>query len=584
MSDDQSTERARSRSARAIVAGLIGAVCLVGGVVLALYSQFVAAPIPVPPDDRYTEAGDFPFRLVRGTLILASAVALIGATVLVRGRRGDERAASVNAAGVLAALAALGGGLAFAVTAHIPSTYERLTSVFTVTPRVPFAIAALAVVILGAVLIFWFAATPTAPLPRQPVLAFAVVVGLVPVLGAAGIAVRLGDDSASLDHVTAAAAPAAPVPAVVGPEKARFRISLPPRQATRTLVTRTGVAISTEDGVTVYDGATGTERWHYRRIGATRATVWNRPDRTISLRGENVVLTFWDKRGWLAFDAATGELLWTNSDFAHDSHPMVGGAALATVSFDGQVTRYDARTGRRMWTSTGEPDECRWDQDRVVSTMTTIYRAASCGAGETATLLVTALAAESGAVREQRSVATPGVPPGGLVRLRAFDSGFVWITCSGDPAKSEPATEIYLPPNQPLTSATVDSDRTNTTVHAADDAALISADDPAGRRLPKRWEVRQQTAGAAATELDMTMLDWLPDFDDPVALLDDQVITLDWNDGYELRTWDRSTGRPGPVLPVTVAPEARDLRFALVAGAVMVIAPVGNGIAIIGFG
>ena len=112
--------------------------------------------------------------------------------------------------------------------------------------------------------------------------------------------------------------------------------------------TRVWWASWTEDGVTVYDGATGTERWHYRRIGATRATVWNRPDRTISLRGENVVLTFWDKRGWLAFDAATGEVL-----AARDALKLPSGAQAFNMAFPIHASKVGGLTWRILLTISG---------------------------------------------------------------------------------------------------------------------------------------------------------------------------------------------------------------------------------------
>ncbi|MEV6213858.1 PQQ-binding-like beta-propeller repeat protein [Nocardia sp. NPDC051833] len=569
MSDDQSTVPARSPWP--VLAGLAGAVLVAGGIALALYSQFVAAPIPVPVDHRYAEAGDFPFRLVRGTLILAGAAVLIGAVVLVRGRRGDERAAGFTAGGVLALLAVLIGGGVFAVTAHIPSTYQRLTSVFVLTPRVSSAIAALALVLIGALLAFAFVATPTAPMPRRSALAAAVVVGLLPVFCAAGIAVRLGDDTAAVDHVTAdpgsqTAVPA--VPAALGPERFRLRIPADPSHPNRTLVTRTGFVVSTPDGIAVYDGVTGAERWHYRRSGIAPDKVWNRHAETLSLRGEDVVLTAWNKRGWMAFDAATGDLLWTDGDFSRDSRSTIGGPLLATVSSSGRVTRYDARTGNALWTSPAEPAGCAATERHVGTTTTAIYRAATCGAGDSAALVVTAFDPPSGAVRDQRTVAAPGLRPTDLVEVQTFRSGFVWVMCRRDDGD----IDLFLPPNQPLTAAVVDSSRKNSDVRAADSAALIRSYDPDGPTLPDRWEILPAADGAGSTRLDMSATDSRPGSDDATALLADQVVALTWDNGYKLRTWDRSTGSAGPVLPVDIAPGTRNLRFTTVAGALLLIA------------
>ncbi|MET9216078.1 MULTISPECIES: outer membrane protein assembly factor BamB family protein [unclassified Nocardia] len=596
MSDDQSTVPARSPWP--VLAGLIGAVLVTGGVALALYSQFVAAPIPVP-FGRHAETGEFPFRLVRGTLIFAGAVVLIGAVVVVRGRRDDERAAGVTASGVLVLLAALIGGIVFAVTAHIPSTYQRLTSIFVATPRVPSAIAALALVVLGAVLIFVLVASPSAPVPRRWALAVALVIGIVAVLGAAGVAVRLGDDTAAVDHVTADPGPESAVPAVLGPEKFRFQVPVArSHKDTRIAFTGTGFVVSTRVGVTAYDGATGSERWHYRRLDVRSDTVGNVPELTKSLRGEKVVLTYWEKRGWMAFDTVTGALLWTEADFtrdgdftrsgdfnvdghfAIDDDATVRGHLLATTSARGAVTRYDARTGRNLWTTPSETPGCTSTGERVVATMTAIYRAATCGAGDTATVTVTVFDPQSGQVRDRRSFPAPREESPGSLEVRVLDSGFVWMTLFHDGAD----TELLLPPNAPLTSAIVDSSRNDIDVRAADNDVLISTYHPDGYKLPKRWEVLSGADGES-TELDTTS-DERAQYAEAAALLADQIVTLTPDDGYTLRTWDRSTGRAGPVRPVTVASATVTLRFTTVAGSLVLIATDNKyrDIEVVGFG
>ncbi len=590
MSDDQSTERARS--SWPVHAGVIGAVLVAGGVALALYSWFVAAPIPVPFDS-YAETGEFPRHLVRATLIFAGAVVLIATVVLIRGRRGDERAAGVTAGGVLALLAVLIGSIVFAVTAHIPSTYQRLTAEFVVTPRVPGAIAALALVVLGAALIFVLVATPTAPMPRRSALVVALVVGVAPVLGAAGVAGRLGDDSASVDHVTADPGPETAVPAVLGPERFRFRPPVGGSNAdTRIAFTGTGFIVSTRGGITAYDGATGSERWHYRRLGVGSDSVGNVPPKTVALRGEDVVLTYWEQRGWLAFDTDTGELRWSDADFTRDGavnragdftrdrDAIVPGHLLATTSARGTVTRYDARTGRHLWTTPAEPPGCTSTGERVVATMTAIYRVATCGDGDTATVAVTVFDPRSGQVRDRRDFSAPRQESPGYVEVRVLDSGFVWISYVRDGA----GTALLLPPNAPLTSAIAASSRTNVDVRAADDHALVSSDHPDGYRLPRRWEILSAADGAS-TELDTTS-DERAQYAEAAVLLADQVVTLTSDNGYHLRTWDRSTGRAGPMLPLTVAPGTRSLRFTTVAGSLLLITTDAKyrDIEVIGFG
>ncbi|MEV0435614.1 PQQ-binding-like beta-propeller repeat protein [Nocardia sp. NPDC050413] len=583
MSGDQTTERARVLRSIPILAGLVGAVLLAVGVVLALYSQFVAAPIPVPLNGDFSETTDFPFRLIRGSLVVAGAAALTGAVVFALGRRGDERAASVGAGGVLAILFVLGGGLWFAVAADIPSTYQRLTSDFVVTPRASSAIASLALAISGALLIFVFVVKPTGPVPRWRALVAALVVGVVPVLGAAGVAVRFGDDSVASDHVTAEAAPEAGAPAVLGSEKFRLQIPADPDLGHRILVTRSGFVAVTPAGITQYDGATGTERWHYRRSDISTDRVWNRLEDTTYLRAEDVVLTKWRNIGWMAFDAATGELLWTGGDFASDPRSTAGGHLLVTVSSEtGSVTRYDARTGREMWRIAGESAKCTAAPSQVATTMTAIYRVARCGDGEAATVVVTAFDPMSGEVRDTRSFSTPGAVRAMRTGVRVFDSGFVWVECHGEEAVE---TEIFLPPNQPLSSAIVDSSRKYSDVEEADStAALVSSENSA--LLGDRWEVLSAVGEIRWTELEMTApATGTMSVEDRTELLTDQAVMLTYDDGYKLRTWDRSTGREGRAVPVALGPHG-DPRVATTSGSVLMIATdrKGHKSEIIGFG
>lgn len=615
MSDVQSSERAPSHRPWPILVGLAGAALLAGGVALALYSQFVAAPIPVPFDSS-AEDRDFPARLAYGALVFAAAFTMIGAVVLVRGRRNGAHSTTDGAlilAGVLIV------GIGFAVTSHIPSMYQHLTTEFVATPRVPAAVAALGLVLLGSALmlvagVLWRLTTrisggvgrptgghgveiadagsepaqrhrrvevgadqPTA-LPRWPAMAVALLVGTVPVLGAAGIAVALGDDTGAVDHVTAERSSVSTVPTALGPEKFRLQLPRVADQDVRVLPAGTGFLVSTSAGITLHDGATGAERWHYRRIGSA---VDNVPAETLSLRGEDVVLTYWSKRGWMAFDAFTGELLWTESDFTRDRNFTVHGNLLATASSRAEVTRYNARTGGIMWTTPREAAGCASSNKQVVAISTAIYRTAVCGEADAQTVVVTAYDPQSGELRDQREFPTPRLRSAIPVDVHVLDSGFVWIKAWHD----RDVTELFLPPNRPLTSAVADSSRTNSAVPAADDDALVSSDGPDGRAIPGRWEILPAADGAVPTQLDMTTPDGSGRSVQAAAMLPGEIVGVTHSDGYRLRTWDR-TGRAAQLRPVTVTPEARSLRFTTVPGALLLIAMDHDGedIEIIGFG
>ncbi|MGW5438848.1 outer membrane protein assembly factor BamB family protein [Nocardia asteroides] len=604
---------------------MTGAVLLTGGVALAVYSQFVATPIPVPFDS-YAETGSFPSRLAYGAIAFAAAFTVIGAVVLVRGRRGGEHSTT---GGALTLAGVLIVGIGFAVTSRIPSMYQHLTTEFVATPRVPAAVAALGIVLLGSALVLvagvlrrlaarqsegvgrptgghgvtiadagpgqppgWPARgsavrphrhvevgadQPATTLPRWQAMAVALLAGTVPVLGATGIAVALGDDTGAVDHVTATRSSDSAVPATLGPEKFRLQLPVTTGLGARVLPAGTGFLVSTSAGITLHDGATGAERWHYRRIGSA---VDNVPAKTLSLRGEDVVLTYWSKRGWMAFDAFTGELLWTESDFTRDWNFTVHGHVLATVSERGEVTRYDARTGHRMWASPFESAGCISTSRQVVATMTSIHRVAICRAGDAQTVVVTAYDRQSGEICDQRVFPTPPLRPVDPADVHVFDSGAVWIHGQHDDA----VTELFLPPDRPLISTVLDSIHTGTRVYAADTDFLVRSDG-VYPQAPSRWEILSAADGTGPTPLDMTAPDQPRPSIRAAAMLADQIVAATGHDGYGLRTWDR-TGRAAQLRPVTVTPEARYLRFATVPGALLLIAMDHDreDIEIIGFG
>ncbi|MFI8973045.1 PQQ-binding-like beta-propeller repeat protein [Nocardia asteroides] len=619
MSDDQSTDHARPLPPWPILVGLAGAVLLTGGIALALYSQFVATPIPVPFDS-YPETSTFPSRLAYGAVVFAAVFTVIGAVALVRGRRNGEHSTT---GGALTLAGVLIVGIGFAVTSHIPSTYQHLTTEFVATPRVPAAVAALALVLLGSALMLVggvlrhitahtsegvgrptdghgveiagprpgrphhqvevdadrpAADAESTTLPRWPAMAMAVLVGAVPVLAAAGLAVALGDDTGAVDHVTAARGSDSAVPTTLGPEKFRLQLPVTAYQDTRVLPAGAGFLVSTSTGVTLHDGATGAERWHYRRIGSA---VDNVPAETISLRGEDVVLTYWVQRGWMAFDAFTGELLWTESDFTRDRNFTVRGHVLATASSRGEVTRYDARTGRILWTSPFESAGCTSTSRRVVATMVSIYRVAVCRDRDAQAIVVIVYDRQSGEVRDQRRFPTPPLRPEDPADVDVFDSGAIWIHGWHE----EAVTELFVPPDRPLASTVLDSIHTGAFVRAADTDFLVRSDVD-GHAVPSRWEILSAADGAAPIPLDMTTPDGSRSSVHAAALLADQIVAATSPDSYTLRTWDRSTGHPEASRPVTVASNTEMLRWATVPGALLLIATDHdrNDVEIIGFG
>ncbi|MFD3506633.1 PQQ-binding-like beta-propeller repeat protein [Nocardia sp. NPDC058666] len=429
------------------VAALTGAVLLLGGIAAAFYSQYFA-PITLPSDE--PDSSRFPARIVWGTLAIGVVVAAISGYVVVRGRKPDAGADSATAAGVLALLLALAGAGMFVITAHIPSTYERLTSNSVATTRIPFAIAGLILVIGGAIAMFALVSKPRALAISRPVIAVGLSLGAVLCTGVTGFALHAGDDGRNIDHVRARDTTVPAGPARIA--TAKFRISVAADPLVNSVITAgAGFVVSSMHGITAYDGATGAERWHYRRVSGT---VRNSPLDTRSLESERVVLTLWDNGGWIAFDSLTGELLWSDSDFTRRPSAarseLIPGALLITSSEANELSRFDARTGRRLWTGPAAPQDCRSKSSTEAVTATRIYRIFVCSGGS-ATIAVTTWDPASGSMTGRRTIAAPGARYVISSDAVAFEDGFVsvqWLQKGGQrqlwlrPAVDIDVTEI----------------------------------------------------------------------------------------------------------------------------------------------
>ncbi|MFD3703929.1 PQQ-binding-like beta-propeller repeat protein [Nocardia sp. NPDC058658] len=556
MSDEPSIERAESTPSRLItVAGVAGAVLLLGGIAAALYSQFFAAPIPVPSDE--PDSSQFPARIVWGTLIIGVVVAVISGFIIVRGRRPDPGADGATAAGVLALLLILTGAGVFTILEHIPSTYGRLTSTFVVTSRLPFAIAGLILVLGGAISIFTLASKPRALMMSRPVIAIGLSLGVVLCTSITGFALRAGNDGRNIDHVQARDISVPVVPATIGAEK--FRISIPATRLRNAVITAgAGFVVSTEHGITAYDGATGAERWHYRRVsGAVR----NLPQETRSFETERVVLTFWDNRGWMAFDSFTGEILWSESDFNRrpfeDRFGPIPGPLLITSSDTNELSRFDARTGRRLWTAPAAPKDCRSISSTEAIITTRIYRMFVC-TGDSTTIEVTTWDPGSGSMTDRRTIAAPGARYLSPTRTVSFEDGFVSFSWSQDGGEHQ----LWLRPATDINIAEINRSR--------DD--VVATGGSGGQIL---------VDGRGAT-FDIVDIDGR---NDPIALsgvstilnpifVADRIVGLGTiPDQYVVQTWNPATGAIDATVPIGPMPDIRDLRLIRAPGSLLVISP-----------
>ncbi|MBF6171983.1 outer membrane protein assembly factor BamB family protein [Nocardia blacklockiae] len=398
---------------------------VLGGVGLAVFSWFFASTWPL--DNEITGEDVFgSFRnldvsgvpgkyaattLLAGVLVLAALG--VAAVRVVRGRDG------YGTWGPFVLLAVGAGLLVWPVMAwrdHLPGLWRQVRIQYPPFEQLPTAVVAGTLVVVGTALVAAVAARPeTLRALRLPVLVLTVVVGLAVSGVAAALAIRAGDDERRVDRSTAAAQPPAAVPDRMG--AAAYRMSVPAAKTgtgeprTDLVVAGAGFAIAEPDGITAYDGATGTERWHYRRTNTldprgNRYTAYL-PGTLRSLDGGTVVLSDWGELGWTAFDATTGEILWRNSDFAGDMDDPgirrdLGDFRLTSgflvVSESNRVVRYDARTGARMWSLDTTKLQCTGYFSPITITETAIYRLAGCGPDNETVAHLSAIDPRTGAV------------------------------------------------------------------------------------------------------------------------------------------------------------------------------------------
>lgn len=168
--------------------------------------------------------------------------------------------------------------------------------------------AATAAAALGVIAAPWFASVDH----RTALCAFLVVVVGAPILTCRAVE----NYRATVWHpeFTTEAAPAAPVPEVVGP--IGYRIPLGSAYfATRIVAAGNGFIVDTRDQLTAYDGATGEKRWQVGHYGTSgRLFVVHR-----NLDDTSGIVVLFQAYGLIAFDGSSGEVLWRReySDGGH---------------------------------------------------------------------------------------------------------------------------------------------------------------------------------------------------------------------------------------------------------------------------
>ncbi|MFC4126345.1 outer membrane protein assembly factor BamB family protein [Nocardia rhizosphaerae] len=495
------------------LAAIPGVVLLLGGVLLGAYSVFVAAGNPYLPTG---SDADLPGTLGRFAIGFGTAVLLLQAT-LCWSRR--ARAAGLgNPAAVLSPVL-LVAWVVVTWKLRVLSTASRLIETHAAFPQLPTAVAAWILVLVGTVLCLGTALAPPRvwTVERRPA-AIAAGSGVLVCAVVAASALYLGDDSRFVDASTAADAVAPSAPHRLGTERSRFTVAADDR----VIFGGHGYFVGSSKGVTAYN-ADGTPRWHHLRPDATEDTVGHNTDSMRHFPAENVLLTYWHRLGWKAFDTSTGRVLWTESEFSRDSGrfgrvlPDQFGAPFPARGEDGVLARYDARTGQRLWQVTKADSPCS-SIPTFAMTPTAVYLVAHCPGDEVVTVVL-AMSPATGETLARREIAVPArTPP----QVTVVDDAvaITWALGSDEPS------QLRFGSVRQLESAAL-TERVH--VVAAADGDTISR--PAGGQTL----VLHEPAANLVREIPGWQRNW--DYAGKPILTADEIMTIDTD---VIRTWRRA--------------------------------------------
>lgn len=424
------------------ITGVSGAVVAVAGFGLAVYSRWLASTTPIVPErlHRHTlftsdswgvDIATIPGVLAATALWLgAGLVVAVGLAALRIARAWDD----YRGWGFWPAVAVLAGLMGWPILIfgdHVPQVWDRLRLEYPLSAQLPTALAAGTMILVGAVLLIPMLLHPdrVRQVPKRTV-AIAAAAGVLLSAGTVTAALRAGDDRLHIDHVTAPRAVVPAVPARLGSEKYRFPIPAQPGNGSAVIgdlvPAGVGFVLSSPEGITAYDGATGQPRWHYLRTHTEqsgRSGVQYVDGSLRSLDHYATVLARWESLGWIAFDAVSGEILWQRSDFTRDAstswalrtsestqRPHVGApgpwpsSAPLILSDDDRIQGYDGRTGARLWSTDVSVAGCQSRRVEIVVAEAAIYRVSACSSGDESWIAATVLDTRTGTIVATRDI------------------------------------------------------------------------------------------------------------------------------------------------------------------------------------
>lgn len=529
-----------------------GATLAVGGAALGIYSRFFARPVPW---DKYVEYED-----VRSTAnslgLLAVFAGLLVVSVVVvayvlnpNGFRDQHRRRAVGVC-----VSVLVVVVSSVWLGDVEDKYVHVRAAYMYTERFPTTLAACLLVIVGAALVAVSMAAFDAPLTRKDG-GKACGVGVAVTLVLCAAAIHLGDDSVNIDHTLASPAEIPPIPSSVGnyaytlavPADAHSEDEIHPRA--NVVAAGAGFVVATKFGVTAYDAKTGTERWHYlRRDPAEHGG----PDVSIAgsygitaYDGGRVLVAHWDQ--FVAFDALTGEVLWTKApaEFRVWSRSEGSPAEPALIATAGNsVVRVDPWTGRQLWSRENPDGRCGLSKTALFCSTN----------GDEWPIIIEAIDLETGAVTATREIprqSNKRSEPDFIARSVGGSALIGWKDVVGQYDRRH---WILLTDSPSLTSAPVQAGREVLAVDPTG-AWAVTADD-------QSLEIADRKMISASTfepRYDLPERGSRSGFPVALAFLADQLVEIDqdqpdgrWGGGYRLQTWNRASGAPETTFDIPI--------------------------------
>ncbi|WP_405484108.1 PQQ-binding-like beta-propeller repeat protein [Nocardia sp. NBC_00511] len=555
----------RAQWVRIILAG-IGFGLLLGGMLLGLYSRFLAATVPLD-DWGFRSAGvvGTPERFAVAAVVAGAVALLLTAIAFRRGRESggyDEFEGQYEVLATLVIIVIVLTLVIMVMASHLPSMVDYLRTQYPYFSRLTTAITATGLVGVGSVLVLGL--TPRVSVVwriDRRIVAVAVAAGLVIAATAAFAAVRAGDDDANFDHTTAGTADIPAIPGRLGSE--RYRVEIPANENPDIVAAGTGFVVATQAGLTAYDGRSGRERWHYLRTRQNgRLAMGYASGSLLAVEGD-VVVAAWSNLGYRAFDATTGELLWTETDFNRDTGSvgwawMVGGKSSEylsgplTLGNPTQIARYDARTGARLWLTDTRSPECpgptrdSWNGNVPdIRTDTAVYRIQQCSDGTQSWWQILALDADTGTITATRAVGQGALENDPLPAITQRLANTVVVQLR------KPDPDSYLLIDSPAHLASAPIRRTGSPIGADPSGPQVALDIHAPQNVMQTVDANSDTAAT------LTIPD--PHLRDPyanrVVYLHNEIVAISQQKSggsyqQSVRSWSRTDGSPASTQPI----------------------------------